>query len=274
MKIEEVEKMDEKHFRKGFDTHLNEEYRKQLASGEPEFTIGHQVTSTKDADEMTYLLSYRRDDEKGEVYLNTIHASLKSNDFEGVREHTFTDASMITAGEMQRMLKYGEKVSVYKSLFNKENQPYNAWLSINVNGAKNDYGDYPANSYHDNYFKKEPFVIAEELKRLTVPVKEAEMPAEIEKMEKVFKKANLYEATILHNGAEAKGFLSVNPGQRRIDVLDGNLQLIEQRQVSKALPSQQQSTTPAPTQGDEKKKFQQQQPKVNWTKSPNRGISR
>lgn len=273
MKIENVEQMDEKHYRKGFDTHLNEEYRRQLASGAPEFTIGHKVT-TKDSDEVAYELKYRRDDSKDEVYLNTIKASLSPADAPGqVREHTFTDDSMITAGEMIRMLKYGDKVAVNKNLFNKEGEPYNAWLSLDIKGTKDDYGNYPVNSYHQNYFKKEPFIVSEKLKDLIVPVKETGSADEVSKIEKALKKADLYPVTIYHNDQETKGFLSVNPKERLIDVLDANMALIERQVVRKALPEEQKNDQPAQKQDDLKKKPQPDQ-QVTWTKgNQSKGIS-
>lgn len=274
MKIENIEQMEEKHKFKGFDKYLNDEYRRQIEGGAPEFIIGHSVT-TKDADEMAYEVKYRRDDEKGEIYLNTIKATFSPADQPGqVREHTFTDDSMITAGEMVRMLKYGEAVAVNKNLFNKEDHPYNTWLSIDINGTKDKYGNYPVNSYHENYFKNQPFIITEALKDLVVPVKEIGSADEVSKIEKALKKADLYPVAIYHNDQESTGFLSVNPRDRCIEVLDATMTVIERKQVQKALPAEQQNQAPVQEEDDVKKKSQPDQ-KVNWTKnSQGKGVSR
>lgn len=275
MNKENFDENTEKLYRKGFGTALNAELEEQIKSGKPEFALEHRVTVGED--EMGYRLHYRRDanPEKDKVYLNTMDAALLKNaDAPGeIREHTFPADWLITAAEAHRMLKHGDKVAVNKNLFNKEREKYNTWISIDVKSPKDEYGNYPVNSYHENYYKKEPFVLQDALKNVAVPVKELGSVQNRDTIEKALKKANLVHVTIMHNGAEQPGLLSVNPKAGRIDVYDKNMQLIENQQQAQQKAqtpeNNAQNATPEQDQGDVKKKSQEQ-PKVKWTDNKQR----
>jgi hypothetical protein len=277
MNKENVEDNTEKLYRKGFGTALNTELEEQIKSGKPEFFLEY-ATKAGD-DDMAYRLHYKRDadPEKDKVYLNTMDAMLvKNTDAPGeVREQSFPADWLITAAEAHRMLKHGELVAVNKTLFNKKGEQYNTWISIDVKGKKDEYGNYPVNSYHENYYKKQPFVLKDELQKLAVPVKEVEAGKYLDTIEKSLKKANLVNVTIMHNGEQSPGFLAINPKVGRIDVYDKNMQLIEkQQQAQQQNEPVQQNNAPAQQPEDEKKKSWPDQ-KVNWEKKDqSKGISR
>lgn len=276
MNAENLDKLIETLYRKGFGEGLNEELKAKMLSGSPEFILEHMTTIGKD--EVGYRLHFRRDDdpEKDKVYFNNYDAAIfKNADAPGeVREHNFPADKMITAMEAYRMLKHGDLVAVNKNLFNKEGNQYNTWISIDIEGEKDERGNYPVNTYHENYYKKQPFVIGEALKNLPVPVKELGNPQTVANIEKALQKANLVEVIIKLNGAETNAFLSVNPAKGRIDLYDQNLQLIEgQQQETKQDVGK--TNSQAQSQDEVKKKPWGNQQQVKWDKkSPSKGVSR
>jgi|GEM_PF-2996963 len=274
--IDNYEKLAEKMYRKGFGTKHNEELKQHIADGTPEFSIID--TATIGEDQMDYRNNFRRDEGTGKVYYNTIDTIL-SEQVNGqlvTREHTFLADHLITATEMHRMLKHGEMVAVNKNLFNKEGKPYNTWMVLDNKGVKDEHGNYPVQTYHENYFLKKlgkPFVLKDELANLSIPVKELESPTYAANIEKALYKANMPKVTLFHNGQESVGYLSVNPEKGAINILDANKQLIETQQQSRQQTNAQQKTaTPAQNQGEVKKKPWENR-NVNWAKQQSKGKS-
>jgi len=271
-----LEELKEQLYRKGFGTALNAALEEQYKSGKPEFMLEHFAKVGED--EMGYRLHFRRDadPEKDKVYLNTIDAALlKNSNAPGeVREQSFPADWLITAAEAHRMLKHGDLVAVNKTLFNKNHEQYNTWISIDVKGQKDEYGNYPVNSYHENYYKKQPFIIKDELQKLPVPVKEVEVAKYLDTIEKSLKKANLVNVTVMHYGVESSGVLAVNPKIGRIDVYDKNMQLIEKQQAQQQAEPALKNEAPAQSRDDVKKKPWPDRT-VSWDKKNQaKGISR
>lgn len=263
-KAEELKKHFDELYYKGFGTSVNKELEQKNASRAPEFTIETPVESTDGTINCT--LHYKRDQDpaKDKVYLNSITGAIQVPQPDGsamTREHTFPSDWNISALEMMRMLQHGLKVFVYKTLFNKEHQKYSTYLGIDVNGAKDEYGNYPVSSYHENYFLKQPFVIAEAFKKVSVPVKQLDQPGPVD-YEKLLKKANLPEVEIYHNNQVTIGYLALNPKERTVDVYDKQMNLIPTE------AQQQRASKQAALQQDEKKKPWENQ-KVNWGNQKN-----
>lgn len=244
---------------RGFGTALNKELEQHMAAGEAEFQIVH---STKIADDdISYQLHFRKHNEEDKYYFNKFDALLKPADRPGQQYlHTFYDREGITAKEAYNMLKYGPDTAVYKSMYNKEGEKYNAWLSIDTAGAKDRYNNYPLSRYTDGYYQKYPFVVSEALNKLPVPVKEIEEGKYLDSMVRSLQRGNAVNVTILHNGQEQPGILLVNAKAGKINVYDGQLQQIEKT----VQPVEQQKEQPAVKPQDDVKKKPGQQ--VNWTK--------
>lgn len=270
MNIENFEALKESLKKKGFGDNLNAELEEKMKAGQPEFILEY-FAKVKD-DEVGYRLHFRHDEKTDKVYFNSYDAAIFHSPFlSEVREQNFQADKLITAGEAYRMLRFGDLVSVNRTLFNKEGQQYNAWLSLDVKGRKDEYGNYPMNMYHENYFKKNPFDLAAALKSIPVPVKELEQPARIADFEKSLKKAGLPSVTMMIDGQEIKGFLSVNPKERKVNLLDENLQVIEVKQQQAAKASVKNNETAA-DQDEVKKKSGQNQRGVSWSRN-SKGIS-
>jgi len=261
-----TEELKEGLYRKGFGESLNTQLDEAIKSGKPEFILEHAVKIGED--DVNYKLHFRRDEERDNVYFNKYDVAITGPDGQ-LREHTFPTEKLITAMEAYRMLKHGELVAVNKNLYNKEGQPYNTWMSLDVNGKKDDYNNYPVNTYHENYYQKQPFELKDSLKKLPVPVKELENPQTLERIEKSLKKANLVPVTIMVNGEQSSGTLAANPKIGRVDLYDQDMRLIEKQQQKAELKAE----TPGQSQDDLKKKHWENQ-RVNWeTKNQRKGIS-
>lgn len=263
-----TEELKEGLYRKGFGESLNAKLEESIKSGKPEFELEHAVKINQD--EVNYKLYFRRDEERDKVYFNKYDVAITSPDIPGqLREHTFPTEKLITAMEAYRMLKHGELVAVNKNLYNKESQQYNTWISLDVAGKKDEYNNYPVNTYHENYYQKQPFDIKTALKDLPVPVKNLENPEKQERIEKSLKKANLVPVTIMLNDQETSGTLAVNPKIGRVDLYDQDMKLIEKQQQKAELKAE----SPGQSQDDLKKKPWENQ-RVNWeTKNPRKGMS-
>lgn len=277
MDQDNFEKLKERLYYAGFGDKLNAELKENLEAGNTDFAIKDKAVI--DGDNVDYALNYRKDDKKDWAYWNTMDVLITGPGLpeEGIQHSFFADKN-ITAMEAHRMLKYGDLVSVNKILYNSNHEKYNTWISVDINGQKDEYGNYPLNTYHENYFKKYEFDIKAALQeKLSVPVMELESNKKIDYIEADFKKGKLPEVTIMHNGEQTSGYLSLNLKDRQIDVYDKNLQLIErQGQVNQQAPAEQRKdATPEQQPEDVKKKSMNEQQRPQWTqpKKPSRGLS-
>lgn len=262
MNIDNKKDLEETLKYRGFGTALNKELEQHMVAGEPDFQIVH--TTKIGNDDISYQLHFRKDNEVDKYYFNKFDALLKPEDKPGQQFlNTFYDREGITAKEAYNMLKYGNQTAVYKSMYNREGEKYNAWLSIDTAGQKDQYNNYPLSRYTDGYYKKEPFVVSDALQRLPVPVKEIEEGKYLDSMARSLQRGNAVNVTILHNGQEQPGILLVNARAGKINVYDGQLQQIENK-VQSVQEQQKEQSSVAP-QDDVKKKSGQQ---VNWTKRP------
>lgn len=270
MQQENFEKLSKELYYRGFGEGLNDELGEKMSRAGAEFAIEHQVAIA--GDNMAYRLNFRKDDNEDKYYFNTMDTSLlRSGDRPGQElTHSFPANSLVTAAEMHRMLKHGLLVAVNKDLYNKKGEAFNTWLSLDTAGPKDDFGNFPRKTYHENYFAKRPFDIQDALQALAVPVKELEQKFKLGDYEKALKKANLPEVTIMVNGVESKGYLSVNPGERRIDVYDTDMKLVIQQQQAIAPVHDKQQSVQQPD--DVKKKPWAERQPVNRNKSKGKGM--
>lgn len=273
MNVENFEQLKEALYRKGFGESLYGQLEQQMNSGKPDFMLEHQVKISED--NVGFRLHFRRDETKDKVYFNSYDAAIFNlTDTRGqLLEQNFQTDKLITANEAYRMLKYGDLVAVNKTLFNKDNQQYNTWLSLDAKAEKNEYGNFPLNSYHENYYKKQPFVLGDALNNLPVPVKELESQRSRETIEKALKKANPVNITFVRNGAEESGYLGVNAKIGRVDVYDANFKLVEREGQRETIKEANAQDNPVQQQEDLKKKSSQNQ-KVNWEnkRQPGKGV--
>ena len=179
MEKEDLDKLKEKLYRKGFGESLYPELEKKIAEGTKEFVLLYQVEVGEDL--AKYRIHFRHDLETEKVYLNKFDLQLNETGNPVELSSSFGNNTLITAMEGYRMLKYGDKVAVNKDLF-KEDTRDNTWLVLNTGGEKDEYGNYPLLPFHENYYKKYPFDVKVEMGKLDIPVKQLENPAYLEQL--------------------------------------------------------------------------------------------
>jgi len=258
------QQLDETLMYRGFGTSLNRESKRHIDAGETEFQLVHCTKIGND--DISYQLYIGWSEEQKKFYLNKFDALLKPADKPGQQFlHTFYDREGITAKEAYNMLKYGEQTAVHKSMYKKgTSEKYNAWMNLDTTAPKDQFNNYPLNRYTDNYYKKQPFVLADTLQQLPTPIKGIENDKYLNSVVRSLQRGNAEQVTIMHNGQEQPGILLVNAKAGKVDVYDSQMQLIENKEQK----AQQKEQVTETTTDDLKKKSGQQQ--VSWTKKDNR----
>lgn len=212
--MDNLEKLKDQLYRKGFGSDHTQELEEKIFSGVPEFTIEH-YTTMKNGDQMGYQLHFARSKKDDEIYFNSYTAGLLKNmDKPGeIREHTFPTKFMITAAEAYRMLKYGLDVAVNKNIYPKEKEgvKYNTWISLDLQGPKNEYGNYPEKTYHQNYYGGEPFLPTEALKKFKTPIKEVQYAMQLAGLDEKLRKANIVTVLYKDRDEERTGTIIIVP---------------------------------------------------------------
>jgi hypothetical protein len=114
--------------------------------------------------------------------------------------------------------------AVNKDLTSKEGQVYNSWVQMDFKEADSN-GNFKLNQYHQNYgYNLEAALSKHPIKELdTVKFKDDLMDS--------LKKGNLQSVTFLKDGQEVKHYIEANPQFKTINVYDGNLKRIDNRQT-------------------------------------------
>ena len=102
--------------------------------------------------------------------------------------------------------------SVFKSLFSKEGERYNAWLQLDL-GFRDEKRQHPVIQYHQNYgFKLEDAV-------KEFPLKDLKYPEKLDLLLYSLKKGNRHQVEI--EGNDSKFILVANPRYKTMNIYDG-----------------------------------------------------
>ncbi len=236
------------------------ELKEKMGKGEVDFVLDKQgeiegcTTETQ--------LVFRKHPEH---YFNRINAAL----FQG--EELLAKASVRPAWgldneEIGRLLLYGNKVAVYKEgIKNEAGEKFNAYIAVNVDQPLDENGFLNLNTYHDNYYKKYPFIVEDSLKRVTPWVKELQS-ADLGETSKVLKSGLPIPVTVETDGTSQPGYITLNAKIGRVDILDSEFEPIAlpKKQIKE---TQEQELTGQKDKPDEKKKLPaNQRTGMNWNR--------
>lgn len=204
-KKENIEELQDRMKYSGFGETLNQELEKKIKAGKSNF----ELTVTKEVGEkkLDYGLHFRKSDE-GKYYYNGFDAKL-TNPEGKEQSQRFYQNQGISAKEALNLL---EGRAVFKSLFNKEGERYNAWLQLDL-GAKDEKGQHPVTQYHQNY----GFKLEDAVKEL--PLRNMNSPEQLDLLLYSLKKGNRHEVDI--EGNESRVLLEANPKYKTMNVYDG-----------------------------------------------------
>ncbi|PVY40923.1 hypothetical protein [Pontibacter virosus] len=210
----------------GFGEQLYGELEQQLKQQAPQFQLRLQLAyhnSTVD-----HTLHFRRSDQTDRYFFNKYEAVLRSPDLDKERSHTFyiNRNGGITTKEAYNLL---QGRSVYKELLNAEEQPYKAWVQLDLK-TREPSGNYKVKQYHDNY----GYDLDKTLQQFHI--KELQDPQQKEMLLRSLRKGNQHPVTALEGSEAVKRFVEASPQFKTINVYN------EQRHAVMRETIQQQET--------------------------------
>lgn len=193
----------------GFGEQLYSDLERQLREQAPQFQLHLQLSYYNNT--VDHTLHFRRSDQTDRYFFNKYEATLQSPD-EQARSHTFyiNRNGGITTKEAYNLL---QGRSVYKELLNAENQPYKAWVQLDLK-TRDASGNYKVKQYHDNY----GYDLEKTLQRFHI--RELQDPQQKELLLYSLRKGNQHPITALEEGYEVKRFVEASPQFKTINVFN------------------------------------------------------
>lgn len=203
---ENIQELQERMKYSGFGEGLNKELEKQMRAGKNEIRLEMKMDMGNKS--LEYGLNFRKSDE-GRYFYNGFDARLKSP--EGKEEsQRFYQNQGISAKEAFNLL---EGRSVFKSLFNKEGERFNAWLQLDL-GNRDSKGQNIVAQFHQNY----GFDLEASVGKL--PIKGMEFPDQKDLLNYSLKKGNRHQVEL--EGKDGKYYLEANPKFKTINLYDAD----------------------------------------------------
>lgn len=191
----------------GFDPELIQEMEKQMEKGLKEFQL--QRTMEIEGNKVDYNLHFNKSDTSEKYFFNktdvTLHPTMENG---ATVNHTFYQNQNISAKEAFNLLQ-GRAVD--KTLFNKEGQPYKAWLQLDLKD-KDKSKNYKVNQYHENYGYNLKDLVGQ------LPIKLEERQAEW--LEKSLQKGNRHGVTMEMDGKKERIYVEANPQFKTLNFYD------------------------------------------------------
>ncbi|MCH7415270.1 hypothetical protein MM213_17350 [Belliella sp. R4-6] len=200
----------------GFEDKLNADLEKQIKAGNEGFQL--PIKLNFEEKNMDFNLHFKKSNQNERYFFNKMEVMLHNiNPAIPMKEHTFYQNQGVTAKEAYNLL---EGRSVEKSLLNSENEPYKAWLQLDLS-QKEENGNFKLNQYHENY----GFDLKKELGNL--PIKELQDENKAEWLVKAVSKGNTYPVTMQKDGKEEIMFIEANPKFKSVNVYDAQMRTVK-----------------------------------------------
>ena len=205
----------------GFGEGLENDLKQKIEEGKPEFKLQHQVQYGNDS--VTATLNFSQSKQSDMYFFNSYQASLQKENSAEKMEQTFyiNKGSNITLKEAYNLM---DGRSVNKDLTSKEGQVYNAWIQMDFKQS-DDNGNFKLKHYHQNYGYDLEAVLSKH------PIKELSNDNFKASLLDSLKKGNRQSATFLQNDTEQKQYIEANPQFKPINIYDGSMQRLDNRQA-------------------------------------------
>ncbi len=209
MDQENLDYLKEKLKYSGFEEIANSALENGIKAGKEELQV--PVKMDIESKSMDFNLHFKKSNLGDRYFFNKFDAVLHNQD-ERIepKQHTFFQNQGVTAKEAFNLL---EGRAVEKSLLSKENEPFKAWLQLDL-GEKDPNGNFKLNAYHENY----GFDLKKTLENL--PIKEMQDQTKSEWLLKALSKGNVYPVVMEAQGREEVMFLTANPKFKSVNVYD------------------------------------------------------
>lgn len=205
----------------GFGEALEDNLKAAIQKEKPEFKLNHYTQYGGDT--VSTELNFSRSKKSDLYFFNSYRVSLQKEGDSEKMEQTFyiNKGSNITLKEAYNLMN-GR--SVNKDLTNKEGQVFNAWIQMDFKQS-NENGNFKLKHYHQNY----GYDLEEALSKH--PIRELTNPEFKSNLIDSLKKGNLQSATFQKDGVDKKHYIEASPQFKTINVYDGNMQRVDNRQA-------------------------------------------
>jgi hypothetical protein len=192
-----------------------------ISDKQDKFSIRHSATYNKAGggkDQVDYQIVFNKSGNSERYFLNNFTATLKNESdptLNKVQTFYINKGEGITAKEAYNLLS-GRPVHKSK-LHNRENQEYQAWIQLDLNGEKEPNGNFKHKTFHQNYGYDLPAVLA------NYPIKELSDATQKKELIQGLEKGNVRQVTFLKESGEEKMFLVANPQFKNMLVFDASM---------------------------------------------------
>jgi hypothetical protein len=214
----------------GFGEKLNDGLEKKIKSKEKEFTLG--ATQEYNQQKANYTLHFKAGDTDGLYFFNKYDASIKKGKDESIDQTFYINkGNGITAKEAFNLM---EGRAVHKQLFNKEGEPYKAWLQLdNENLTQN--GNKEIKRFNENYgFDLEKVLDGKGIKEMATSEGKEDLLRSL-------RKGNTQQITVSKKGEDTKYFISASPQFKTVNLYDHQMKKIKREELLQ--PEQKQATS-------------------------------
>lgn len=205
----------------GFGDAMENVLRENIARGNPEFKLDYEMKYANDT--ALAALNFKKSEQTDMYFFNSYDMKIQKEGQSEELSQTFyiNRDNNITAKEAYNLM---EGRSVNKDLKNKEGEVYNCWIKMDFKEAADEKGNFKLNHYHQNY----GYDLEASLSKHSI--KELETPKYKEDLMNSLKKGNIQSVTFVIAGEERKQFVEANPHFKTVNVYDGAMKRINDRE--------------------------------------------
>lgn len=217
----------------GFGEALEDNLKTAIEKGKPEFKLNHYTQYGNDT--VTTELNFSKSKQSDMYFFNSYQVGLQKEGTPERLEQTFyiNKGNNITLKEAYNLMS-GR--SVNKDLTNKEGQVFNAWIQMDFKQSSEN-GNFKLKHYHQNY----GYDLEEALSKH--PIRELTNSEFKNNLIESLKKGNLQSATFQKDGVDQKHYIEASPQFKTINVYDGNMQRVDNRQAKSEKQSEGENQT-------------------------------
>lgn len=206
----------------GFGENLTNALEKNMQEGKPEFQLKYNAEISKKPFEAT--LNFKKSDQTDMYFFNSYHASLEKNNGEKMEQTFYINKGKgITSKEAFNLL---DGRAVHKDLVTKDNQPYKAWLQLDL-GNKDKNNNFEVKQFHENY----GFDLKEAVGKFAIT--ELKDPEKEKSLMQSLQKGNVQSVTIEKDGSSHKMFIEADPQFKKVNLFDSNMKMVAKESVEK-----------------------------------------
>jgi len=206
----------------GFGENLKEALEKNMQEGKSEFQLRYNAEINKKPFEAT--LNFKKSDQTDMYFFNSYNASLEKNNGEKMDQTFYINKGKgITSKEAFNLL---DGRAVHKDLVTKENQPYKAWLQLDL-GNKDEKNNFQVKQFHENY----GFDLKEAVGKFAIA--ELKDPEKEKALMQSLQKGNVQSVTVEKDGSSHKMFIEADPQFKKVNLFDSNMKMVAKESLEK-----------------------------------------